>query len=113
MPATVKLSRTVRVIDRDFAELTLRDPVGGDLAAAGYPMRFTGKGTTEIDTDATATLIARLAGVPRTAIDALPVVDWQSCMVAITAFLGAGAAGPTSSTDISTPAAGGATSSTS
>jgi hypothetical protein len=113
MPATVKLSRTIRVIDRDFAELTLRDPVGGDLAAAGYPMRFTGKGATEIDADATATLIARLAGVPRTAVDALPIADWQACMVVITAFLGAGATAPTSSTAISTPAAGGAISSTS
>jgi hypothetical protein len=102
----------IRVIDRDFPELTLRDPVGGDLAAAGYPMRFTGKGATEIDTDATAALIARLAGVPRTAIDALPIGDWQACMQAVTGFLGAGATAPSSSSDISTPAAGGATSPT-
>ena len=110
MPTTITLSKPIIAIDQTFASLTLRDPVGEDLAG-GYPVRFSGDGKTEIDATAMTILIGRLAGVPRSSVAKLPLGDWNECMKAVMDFLAPTA--PTSSTDISNAPASGATSTTS
>ncbi len=88
----VPLSRPLKVIDQTLTELSLREMTGEDLSDAGYPTRFTAKGATEFDAPAMTRMIARLAGVPLTAANALPARDWNRCAMAISAFLGDGAA---------------------
>lgn len=113
MPVAIRLNRPIKAIDRNLSEIVLRDPNGGDLAAVGYPMRFTRKGATEIDAEAMTAMIARLAGVPRSAVEGMALSDWNECMKAVMDFFPAGATPKTSSIDTSNADDSGATSATS
>ncbi len=104
----ITLTRAVTAIDRELTEITLREPTGADLVKAGYPMRFTGSGASEIDANAMTALMARLGNVPRGTMEAMAFGDWNRCMLAVLAFLGVPTS-PTSSTAISSAPGSGAT----
>ena len=104
---TIPLSRPIRVIDRDVAALTLREPTGKDLVRAGYPVRIHGGGAVEVDAGAMTKMIARLADVPADSIERLAAPDWNACMAVVMGFFGASTA-PTSSTDTSSAPGSGA-----
>ena len=91
---TLKLSRPVNVLGTPASELTLREPIGNDIAEAGYPILFDKAGRTIIDAAAMTKLVARIARVPETAIRELAVRDWNQACLLVAGFLG-GTAAPT------------------
>jgi hypothetical protein len=60
-PIQYKLSRPVKSVDRDVAELSLREPTGLDMRSCGD----------QSDAGFTHRLIARLAGITPAAVDAM------------------------------------------
>ena len=73
--------------------VTLRRPTGRDLRKCGLPVTVSEAGTGEVNADAVARYIAELGGLPPAAVDAMSVVDWQSCMAAVLGFFAPPAAG--------------------
>ena len=60
-PVPFKLSRPVTSVDKQFSELSLREPTGLDLRSCGD----------QTDAGYTHRLIARLAGITPAAVDAM------------------------------------------
>jgi hypothetical protein len=87
----IVLRKPVKVLEELRQTITLREPTGDDLEQAGYPMRFDPKGRTEIDTPSMSKMIARLAGIPDTAVSGMAASDWSKCSTRIAGFLGLGA----------------------
>jgi hypothetical protein len=87
----IALSKPVNVLGTPTGTLTLREPTGNDLSEAGYPTRFDARGNAMIDAPAMTKLIARLAGVPDTAIREMAARDWNKAALLVASFLGDGA----------------------
>jgi tail assembly chaperone E/41/14-like protein len=107
----VTLSKPVEAYGETVTVLTFRAPNGQDIAACGYPMRFEGqKDNDEVAVypiaSAIASYIARLANIPRGAVNQLSADDFTTCMGEVMGFFGqatpAPASRPTSSIDTST-----------
>lgn len=107
-PVVVRLSRPLQAIDRTFTELTLREPTGEDLEAAGYPLTFDGSGGGKVDVAAMSVLIGVIAGVPKDSVRKMPIGDWSACMRTVMGFFGDGLPSA-SSTPITSAPDGGAT----
>jgi hypothetical protein len=88
----VPLGKPVHVLTGMVSSFTLRDPTGKDMAEAGYPTRFDSVGNTTIDARVMTRFIARLAGVPVTAVEEMSGADWNRCALEVMDFLGGGAA---------------------
>jgi hypothetical protein len=106
-PVTVKLSRAITVIGREFDQLQFREPVGNDLVECGMTGVTSADGTTKLDPAAMGKLIGKLAGIPAASVGLLPVRDWIACAAAVSSFF-ADTPSSSSSTDTSTAADGGA-----
>lgn len=86
---TITLSKPVEAHGERLAVLTLREPTGKDITAAGMPLRFAGAGDAmqaEIDAAPMSRMIARLAGVPPSAVDALSASDWMEAATGVLLF---------------------------
>ena len=105
---TISLSRPIVNIDQTLTSVTIREPTGKDIAAAGYPLRFGADGVTEVDAKVMNTLIARLANLTVRAMDTMPAGDWQNCCLVTMSFFGSGGSPVDSSESISNSPDGGA-----
>lgn len=100
MSVTLPLSKPIEAHGRQYEELELREPTGADLAACGFPFKFTlgdgGNQTVSPDAAVIAALISRLGNIPPGSVGQLSVADWAACMGAVFGFFGTEV--PTSST---------------
>jgi hypothetical protein len=89
---TMELSKPIQAHGREVKELEFREPNGGDVAACGFPFKFTinEDGTQTIAPEAAAItqLISRLGNIPLSAARSLSFADWMACMGAIFDFFG-------------------------
>jgi hypothetical protein len=106
-PITIDLSEPITVIDRVVAQLVIQPPKGKHIQQAGYPLAFDQTGSTQIIGANMGRLIALCAGITSTAVEDLPLEDWNACAQALMGFLAPASA--TSSTDTSSALASGAT----
>lgn len=89
---TMTLSQPIQAHGETVRTLTFRTPTGADLVKCGMPFRFTqrnGETSRDIDTIATAALIARLASVPPSSVETMTARDFVEGMAIVTGFLGA------------------------
>lgn len=71
----LKLRKPVTNLDGNtVSELRFREPTGGDIAFCGMPVLP----NMTVDASAMTEMMARLAGVPPSAIRALPAKDWTT-----------------------------------
>jgi hypothetical protein len=100
---TVTLSRPIQAHGEERRQIELREPNGGDIAACGFPFRFSiaedGSQTILPEASIITALISRLGNVPRSSVAQLSFSDWMSCMGEVFSFFGASV--PTSSTAVS------------
>lgn len=86
MSVSVALTKPVQAHGDEVAVLELRKPTGKDIRVCGMPYRIEA-GAVVIDAAACAKLIAGLAAVPPSTVDALAASDWTACVNAIMGFL--------------------------
>jgi hypothetical protein len=90
--ASITLSKPVQAHGKDITEITFREPNGGDVAACGFPFRFTVNEdqtqTIEPQAAAITQMMSRLGDVPLSTIRALPFSDWMEGMGAVFTFFG-------------------------
>lgn len=98
--AKIKLSKPVLSEGVEISSLELREPVGEDVVACGYPFRIyigsstdvdkADKGEQEvaIDSACMAKLAARLASVPPSTIKRLSIQDFQQVVGVVMSFFG-------------------------
>ena len=88
----IELTKPIQAHGREIKELEFREPNGGDVAACGFPFRFTvnedGTQTVSPEAAAITALIARLADIPLSSARALTFTDWMAAMGAIFSFFG-------------------------
>jgi hypothetical protein len=86
-PVTIPLSKPITVIDQEYTSVTLRPPVAKDINKAGYPLKFTAEGGTDVVAPAMSRMIATLGGIitPEN-VDGLPAYDWQQCCLTVMGF---------------------------
>jgi hypothetical protein len=92
---TISLTKPIHAYGEDLSELTFREPSGGDIAAAGMPVRFDlSKAEPDIEFNATemTAMLSRLASVPPSSIALLTAGDWISAAYAVAPFFVPGAA---------------------
>ncbi len=96
----VPLSHEVKAHGETLSALTLREPRGADLVAAGLPFSLReepGRAITPvIDPRSCRDLIARLADVPPSTVDALSVADFMAAAAAVMGFFRAPTPAPSS-----------------
>nr|DAH13455.1 MAG TPA: tail assembly chaperone [Caudoviricetes sp.] len=96
MVVEVKLSKPVPSEGTEISTLQIREPIGEDIAACGYPFRIYLSSDTDvdakkeqeakIDTVVLTKLAAKLANVPPSTIKRLPVKDYQKVVDAVMGF---------------------------
>jgi hypothetical protein len=88
----VDLTTPIQAHGREMKQLEFREPNGGDVAACGFPFRFSVNedGSQNIMPEAAAitALIARLGNIPLSSAKALSFTDWMACMGAVFDFFG-------------------------
>jgi hypothetical protein len=88
----IQLRKAIQAHGNEVTEITFREPNGGDVAACGFPFRFTvnddGTQTVTPEANAITGLIARLGNVPLSAAKALTFDDWMACMGEVFGFFG-------------------------
>jgi hypothetical protein len=96
----MKLSEPIEAHGETLAELEFRRPVGGDVAACGYPFSFTigedGGTTITPLAPAITALISRLGDIPLSAARSLQATDWSNAMMVILGFFGQSIQAPSS-----------------
>ena len=97
--STVQLTKPIQAHGAEVNQLEIREPNGGDIAACGFPFRFTvlEDGGMQVLPEAPAitAMISRLGNIPRGSVTQLNWADWMACMGAVLNFFGE--EGPTSS----------------
>ena len=100
MPVKIKLSNPVASEGAEIDCLEIREPIGEDVVACGYPFRvYVGsstdvdkadKGEQEVKVDSVgmAKLAARLANVPPSTIKRLTIQDFQKVVGVVMGFFG-------------------------
>lgn len=100
----VSLTKPIEAHGNQVKEIDIREPNGGDIAACGFPFRFTinDDGSQMIAPEAAVitALISRLGNIPRGSVAQLAFADWMECMGTVFGFFGASV--PTSSIATST-----------
>jgi hypothetical protein len=91
LPYTMKLTKPVDVLGASVSEFSLREPSGMDMSMAGSPIKL-GPDGVDINAPRMTAMIARLAGVPDTAVQQMRGADWNRCAMRIAGFLLAGVA---------------------
>ena len=91
LPWPLTLARPVEVVGQPTSAIVLREPIGGDIAEAGYPVSFLPGGEIKIDGRVMVRMIARLAGWPETAVRAMTAGDVNACIEHVTDFFMRGA----------------------
>ena len=98
MVAKIKLLKPVLSEGAEIDSLEIREPIGEDVVACGYPFRIyigsstdvdtSGKGEQEVAIDSVvmAKLAARLAGVPPSTIKRLSIPDFQNVVGVVMGF---------------------------
>lgn len=88
----MQLTKAIQAHGKEIKELEFREPNGGDVAACGFPFKFTvnDDGTQTITPEAAAItqLISRLGNIPLSSARALSFGDWMSAMGAVFDFFG-------------------------
>lgn len=88
----MQLTKPIQAHGREMAVLEFREPNGGDVAACGFPFKFTvsEEGGTTITPEAAAVtqMIARLGNIPLSSARTLSFTDWMGCMGEIFSFFG-------------------------
>jgi len=88
----LELTKPIQAHGREIKEIDFREPNGGDVAACGFPFKFTVNedNTQTISPEAAAitALIARLGNIPLSSARALSFNDWMAAMGAIFDFFG-------------------------
>ena len=85
MSTTITLRKPLEIAGEVVSELTLREPLGGDIRRCGIP--FTVKaGDVVIDSEAIAKYISVLAVVPPSTVDKLSAPDFLDCQNAVMLF---------------------------
>jgi len=89
---TMDLIKPIQAHGKEISTLEFREPIGGDVAACGFPFRFTVNedGTQTISPEAAAitALIARLGNIPLSSARALDFRDWMTAMGEVFSFFG-------------------------
>ncbi len=100
MSVKIKLSKPVTSEGVEIDSLDIREPIGEDVIACGYPFRvYVGsstdvdkadKGEQEVKVDSTVMgkLAARLADVPPSTIKRLSISDFQTVVGVVMGFFG-------------------------
>lgn len=100
MSVKVKLSKPVSSEGSEIDCLEIREPIGEDVVACGYPFRvYVGSSTdvdkadkgeqeVKVDSAVIAKLAARLANVPPSTIKRLTIQDFQEVVGVIMGFFG-------------------------
>lgn len=86
MTVSVPLSKPVQAHGQDVSALTLREPTGKDLRTAGLPYKLGADGSIAIDAANMAKMIAQLAAVPPSTVDALAAPDWNAVAMVVLGF---------------------------
>jgi hypothetical protein len=88
----ITLTKPIQAHGKETSELSFREPNGGDIAACGFPFKFTVNedGTQTIMPEAAAItqLISRLGNIPLSSARTLSFTDWMSCMGEVFSFFG-------------------------
>ena len=109
----VTLTQPIQAHGNEAKEIELRHPNAGDVAACGFPFRFTinEDGTQTIMPEAAAitALIARLGNIPLSSARTLSFLDWMTCMGEIFSFFGQTIPAPSSSVASTSPGSGNGT----
>lgn len=83
----IELTRPIQAHGQEVTALELREPTAGDIMECGYPLAI-GDGEAKPQADVVGRLIARLAGVPPSAVKAMSMADFQTAMGVILGFFG-------------------------
>ena len=86
LPYARKLLKPITVLTEKVSSVTIREPNGADLSACGSPASIGPDGLT-IDGKRMGALIARLAGVPTTAVDEMDGRDVYAIALRVADFL--------------------------
>jgi hypothetical protein len=106
----MELRKPIQAHGKETQHLEFREPNGGDVAACGFPFRFTVNedGTQTIAPEAAAitALIARLGNIPLSSARSLSFDDWMSCMGEVFSFFGQSIPAPSLSVVSTSPGSG-------
>jgi hypothetical protein len=101
----MELTKPIQAHGREVSTLEFREPNGGDVAACGFPFRFTvgedGNQTIMPEAASITALIARLGNIPLSSARSLSWQDWMAAMGEVFTFFGQSIPAP-SSTAVST-----------
>jgi hypothetical protein len=86
--AVIQLSKPIEAFGETHSVLELRKPTAKDIRACGLPFSLDGKNNIIIKTEECALLIARLTGIPGSAVDQLSAPDFNAALVAVIGFFG-------------------------
>lgn len=86
MSQTFTLSQPVKHGAEELFELTFREPTPKDVNDLGLPFRLHADLTTEPIPDVCAKYISRLAGIPTSVVDKLPLSDYTMLLYLVVAF---------------------------
>jgi hypothetical protein len=85
--SVIPLSTPIMAHGQELTELHLRKPVGEDIIACGYPLQI-GEGVATPLAGACAKYIARLAGIPPSAVKSMAAEDFGTAIGVIVGFFG-------------------------
>lgn len=108
MSVTVPLRRPIEAHGETVTSITLREPLGGDIARIGMPVNVIGVGG-HVDTAVVAAYIAELGGIPPSSVAKLSAADFLALTTEVVDFF-ADTSPPPSASSISPSPASGATS---
>lgn len=86
-PVTITLSQPIEAHGERLTALSLRAPTGKDLRTAGLPYKLTADGAIAIEAANMHRMIAALAAVPPSTVDALSAADWNDAAMAVLGFI--------------------------
>lgn len=96
----ISLTRPVPAHGEEIAELSFREPTGGDIARCGNPVKFNfSADPPEISFDEAkmAKMLSLLAGVPESSIARLTAADWMTSAYSVAGFFFPGSTTPSNS----------------
>lgn len=95
MSAVITLSKPITAHGEEIAEITLREPIGGDIMEIGQPtLMIPSADGTSVGVEIRASIIGRyvmkLGGIPLPSVKALAPEDFTKCQNAVMGFFTSG-----------------------